>query len=137
MKDRPDGPHQIWLQDFLGLPFAEYAFGRDKAIALRLKSYWEEHHSWPVPRMALALNNGRYHTLIGNQIQCPACHKGFTSERGVILHFRQALEGWDPIWDSRLLHTHWAQAKGIKVDEGSYAKDYYKLKEAVKEALKQ
>jgi hypothetical protein len=47
LKDRPAGPHQIWLQRFLGLPFERYAFGKDKAIALRLKAYWEKYGSLP------------------------------------------------------------------------------------------
>ena len=47
LKDRPYGPHQEWLQRFLGVPFASYAFGKDKAIALRLQDYWEKHLSWP------------------------------------------------------------------------------------------
>ena len=47
LSDRPDGRHQRWLQAFLGLPFVDYAFGKDKAIALRLKAYWDKHRSWP------------------------------------------------------------------------------------------
>jgi len=46
LSDRPNGPHQQWLQRFLRLPFESYAFGKDKAIALRLKAYWEKHRSW-------------------------------------------------------------------------------------------
>jgi len=46
LSERPDGPHQQWLQDFLKLPFERYAFGKDKAIAIRLKAYWEKHKSW-------------------------------------------------------------------------------------------
>ena len=47
LSDRPDGMHQRWLQGFLRLPFQHYAFGRDKAIALRLKAYWDKTRSWP------------------------------------------------------------------------------------------
>jgi len=36
LKDRPNGPHQQWLQNFLNIPFEEYAFGRDKYIAVQL-----------------------------------------------------------------------------------------------------
>jgi len=46
MKDRPDGPHQEWLQDFLGLQFAEYAFGKDKAISIQLAKYWKKYGKW-------------------------------------------------------------------------------------------
>lgn len=45
MKDRPYGPHQEWLQGFLGLPFAEYAFGKDKEIGIQLREYWGKNHS--------------------------------------------------------------------------------------------
>jgi hypothetical protein len=47
LSERPNGPHQQWLQDFLRLPFESYAFGKDKAIAIRLKAYWDKHRSWP------------------------------------------------------------------------------------------
>jgi len=47
LKDRPAGPHQIWLQQFLRVPFESYAFGKDKAIAVRLAAYWKKHESWP------------------------------------------------------------------------------------------
>jgi hypothetical protein len=46
LSERPDGPHQQWLQGFLELPFVSYDFRKDKAIALRLKAYWEKHKSW-------------------------------------------------------------------------------------------
>lgn len=47
LSERPYGPHQQWLQKFLGLPFEKYAFGKDKAIALKLRAYWVRHRSWP------------------------------------------------------------------------------------------
>lgn len=47
LSERPNGPHQQWLQAFLSLPFESYAFGKDKAIAIRLKAYWDKHRSWP------------------------------------------------------------------------------------------
>jgi hypothetical protein len=47
LSERPDGPHQRWLQSFLELPFGEYAFGKDKAVAIRLKAYHDKHKSWP------------------------------------------------------------------------------------------
>ncbi len=46
LSDRPEGEHQIWLQGFLNRRFEEYAFGKDKAIAMRLKAYWDKHRSW-------------------------------------------------------------------------------------------
>jgi len=47
LSDRHDGPHQRWLQSFLNRSFEQYAFGKDKAIAMRLKAYWDKHRSWP------------------------------------------------------------------------------------------
>jgi DNA-directed RNA polymerase subunit RPC12/RpoP len=46
LSDRHYGPHQEWLTEFLGVPFEEYAFGKDKAIALKLKNQWDRHHTW-------------------------------------------------------------------------------------------
>jgi hypothetical protein len=40
MSDRPDGEHQIWLQDLLNLEFPEYAFGHDRDIANILRRYF-------------------------------------------------------------------------------------------------
>lgn len=47
-KDRPSEEHQIWLQQFLGVPFEIYGFGNDKKIAIRLEKYWKKHKSWPL-----------------------------------------------------------------------------------------
>ncbi len=47
LSDRPAGPHQRWLQSFLNRRFEQYAFGKDKAIAMRLKAYWDKNGSWP------------------------------------------------------------------------------------------
>jgi DNA-directed RNA polymerase subunit RPC12/RpoP len=47
LSDRPTGAHQRWLQSFLNRRFEEYAFGKDKAIAMRLKAYWDKKRSWP------------------------------------------------------------------------------------------
>lgn len=47
LKDRPDGPHQQWLSKLLNRRFAEYAFGKDKAISMKLKAYWDKYKSWP------------------------------------------------------------------------------------------
>jgi hypothetical protein len=54
LSERPNGPHQQWLQRFLKLPFESYAFGKDKAIALKLEAYWKKHKSWP----ELGIENG-------------------------------------------------------------------------------
>jgi hypothetical protein len=66
---------------------------------------------------------------------CPACKKEFTTESGVILHFRQALTGWDPHWDSRQPHTNWARSNGIKVTDEGYTSDFEKLKDVLHEEL--
>ena len=68
------------------------------------------------------------------QIKCPACPRRFT-ERGVRLHFRKALEGWDPIWDSSQPHSKWAQSKGIKVIDIGTTFDFDKLNNALDEYL--
>ena len=47
-KDRPDGPHQIWLQQMTGLPFEQYAFDSVKNIAVQLTDYWTSNEAWPV-----------------------------------------------------------------------------------------
>jgi len=47
LSDRPDGDHQIWLQAFLNRRFEEYAFGKDKAIAMRLRAYWDKSKAFP------------------------------------------------------------------------------------------
>jgi hypothetical protein len=48
LKDRPDGEHQLWLQDFLGKEFPEYAFKHDRDIANALRKYWTQHKTWPI-----------------------------------------------------------------------------------------
>lgn len=69
-----------------------------------------------------------------NQVKCPACGKWFT-ERGFRLHFRQALSGWDPSWDLRKPHTHWARSKGIEVTDEGVVFDFAKLNDALDEYL--
>ncbi len=69
------------------------------------------------------------------QFYCPACKKDFTSKKGVILHYRQALTGWDPHWDSRQPHTNWARNKGIKVSDEGFTYDFDKLKNAIDKEL--
>lgn len=69
------------------------------------------------------------------QFYCPACKKDFTSEVGVYLHFRKALEGWDPIWDSKKPHTRWARNKGVKVSDEGLTNDFENLKEVIYKEL--
>lgn len=47
LSDRHDGPHKRWLQLFLSRSFEQYAFGKDKAIAMRLKAYRDKNKAWP------------------------------------------------------------------------------------------
>ncbi len=68
------------------------------------------------------------------QVYCPACKRRLT-ERGLRLHFRQALSGLDPIWDPRKLHTKWARSKGIKVTDEGYTFDFEKLNDALDKYL--
>jgi len=67
--------------------------------------------------------------MVQKQFYCPACNKKSTSERGILLHFRQALSGWDPIWDSHKPHTSWARNKGVKVTDEGYTFDFEKLRD--------
>jgi hypothetical protein len=122
LEDRPNGPHQKWLERFLGVPFVNYAFGKDKAISLKLEAYWENHHSLP-----------RYdwNDNFTKRKACPACNKPCASEKGVLLHFRQALEGWDPIWDAHKPHTNWARRMGV-MDE-DFITDFKKLNITLKQ----
>jgi len=48
LSERPSGLHQQWLKRFLGLPFENYAFRKDKTIGRSLKSYWDRCRSWPI-----------------------------------------------------------------------------------------
>ena len=68
------------------------------------------------------------------QVKCPACPKQFT-ERGLRLHFQQALKGWDPVWDSGQPHTKWARSKGIKVTDIGTTFEFEKLNNALDEYL--
>ena len=47
LSDRPDGPHQQWLQSFLHKEFPQYAFKHDKDVAVALERYWVKHYAWP------------------------------------------------------------------------------------------
>jgi len=62
---------------------------------------------------------------------CPACGKPGKSRQSILLHFRKALEGWDPIWNRNMPHSNWAKARGLKVQEGGYFLDG----EAIKRVL--
>lgn len=41
LKDRPEGKHIQWLEQFLGKPFVEFGWKSDKKIAIALKKYFE------------------------------------------------------------------------------------------------
>jgi hypothetical protein len=57
---------------------------------------------------------------VTERLSCPACGKPANSRRAVLLHFRRALEGWDPVWDEAMPHSQWASARGLKVQEDGY-----------------
>ena len=70
------------------------------------------------------------------QFYCPACiKKKSPSEKGILLHFRQALTGWDPIWDLRQPHTRWARNKGIEVTDDGYTFEFEKLNDILRKEL--
>jgi len=68
--------------------------------------------------------------MVQKEVCCPACKRRFT-RRGLHTHFRQALSGWDPIWDSAKPHVRWAQSKGITVTDEGYTFEYEKLNDAL------
>ena len=70
--------------------------------------------------------------MVQKRSNCPACNKQCASEKGVLLHFRQALSGWDPIWDTRKPHTVWARKMGVTVTDEGYTFDFEKLKDVLK-----
>lgn len=47
LKDRPEGKHIQYLEQFLGKPFVEFGWKSDKKIAIALKNYWLKHRRWP------------------------------------------------------------------------------------------
>ena len=65
--------------------------------------------------------------------KCPACRKTFERRQDVLLHFRQALYGYDHLWDSTAPHVSWARQRGIRVDDGSniVSGDKDKLKQEI------
>jgi Fic family protein len=65
----------------------------------------------------------RRFAMTEKMLYCPACGKPGKSRQAVLLHFRKALEGWDPIWDPSMPHSRWAQDHGLKVKEGGYSLD--------------
>ena len=69
--------------------------------------------------------------MIKKEYLCPACEKPGSSRQAVLLHFRKALEGLDPIWNRSMPHSRWAQAHGLKVQEDGYFLD----SEAIKRVL--
>jgi hypothetical protein len=70
------------------------------------------------------------------QFYCPACKKKTsTSERGILLHFRQALSGFDPTWNPPNLHIKWARNNGIKVGAEGYLFNFDKLNDILRQEL--
>jgi len=74
---------------------------------------------------------GRRSTVKEKMFSCPACGKSGKSRQAILLHFRKALEGWDPNWDRSMPHSRWAKAHGLNVQEGGYFLDG----EAIKRVL--
>jgi hypothetical protein len=68
------------------------------------------------------------------QFYCPACKKT-TSERGILLHFRQALSGFDRTWNPPNLHINWARNNGIEVDDSGYLFNFDKLNDILRKEL--
>lgn len=68
---------------------------------------------------------------MSKEFLCPACGKPGSSRQAVLLHFRKALEGWDPIWDRRMPHSRWALDQGLRVQEGGYFFDGEALKRVI------
>ena len=73
--------------------------------------------------------------MVEKVLLCPACGKSGSSRKSVLLHYRKALEGWDPRWDRRMPHSQWAQAHGLKVQEGGYFFDGEALKRVLYDHL--
>ena len=70
------------------------------------------------------------------QFYCPACNKKTSaSERGILLHFRQALSGADPTWSPPNLHIKWARNNGIKVAAEGYLFNFDKLNDILRQEL--
>jgi hypothetical protein len=69
------------------------------------------------------------------QVRCPACTWQFT-KRGLRLHFRKALSGWDREWDRSEPHVQWARDRGIWVADTGAVFDFDKLKDALDEYLR-
>lgn len=72
---------------------------------------------------------------MSERCDCPACGKNLT-KKGVILHFYEALEGYDlVVWNKGTNpHIDWATSHLIPIDEGFIAdSDRPKLKNVLKE----
>lgn len=117
LKDRPLGEHIQYLERLLNKPFAEFGWKSDAKIAAALRQD---------DRRQLAMMGG---------FSCPACGKRARSRSALLLHFRKALEGWDPVWDKTMPHSRWAVARGLKVQEGGYFADGEALKRVLYEHL--
>lgn len=68
-----------------------------------------------------------------NTLLCPACGKPGKSKAGVLLHFEQALNGWDAVKYSGMPHSKWATKHGVEVYEGGYSFDRETLKKVLHE----
>ena len=82
-----------------------------------LQSNEEDLNGIKIMREKFALSGG---SRMVEHFQCPACGKQGNSRQSVLAHFRQALSGWDAVWDKTMLHSRWASAHGLKVGEGGY-----------------
>jgi hypothetical protein len=74
--------------------------------------------------------------MVKKQFHCPACkNTKSTSEKGILLHFRQALSGFDPTWTPPNLHIKWARNNGIKVGAEGYLFNFDKLNDILRQGL--
>jgi hypothetical protein len=71
---------------------------------------------------------GAKEAKMAEKFLCPACGKSGNSRQAVLAHFKKALEGFDPTWDSSIPHSRWAINRGLKVQDGGYFFDIEALK---------
>lgn len=64
---------------------------------------------------------------------CPICNKTGKTRQAILMHFRQALGGWDPLWDKSAPHSKWARECGLKVPENGYCFDNEGIKRVLYE----
>lgn len=73
-----------------------------------------------IDRTRVSLSRPRLETkAMPERFKCPACSKAST-KTGVILHFQQALTGWDSIvWDPIAQpHKEWVESEGVPTEAG-------------------